>query len=99
MKNQKWKTKGLCLDYDTNFFFDAYEENSIEFKKNIDQFCLKCPVSKTCFAVGVSGKEYGVWGGIYLESGEPSKEFNSHKTKEDWANHWKILTMDTLDAN
>ena len=99
MKNQKWKTEGLCIDYDTDFFFDKYEEGSVDFKTNIDQFCLKCPVMKTCFANGVSGKEFGVWGGIYLEYGEPSKDFNSHKNKEDWSNHWKILTMDNESAS
>lgn len=94
MKNQKWKDSGLCLGQDTSMFFEKYEEGSIEYKNNMDQFCLNCPVVKTCFAVGVSGKEYGLWGGIYLEDGEPSREFNSHKTKEGWVNHWKTLTMD-----
>ena len=64
LKSNKWKDDGLCVDYDTSMFFEKYEEGSIEFKNNIDQFCLNCPVLKTCFAVGVSGKEYGIWGGI-----------------------------------
>lgn len=94
MKNQKWKNDGLCIDYDISMFFEKYEEGSIEYKNNLDQFCLNCPVVKMCFAVGVSGKEYGLWGGVYLEDGEPSREFNSHKTKENWVKHWKTLTMD-----
>lgn len=94
MKSQKWKDNGLCIDYDTSMFFEKYEEGSVEYKNNMDQFCLNCPVLKTCFAVGVSGKEYGLWGGIYLEDGEPSKEFNIHKTKDRWVTHWKALTMD-----
>jgi hypothetical protein len=49
---------------------------------------------QTCFAVGVSSKEYGVWGGIYLEAGAISKEFNSHKTESDWGNTWKHLTTE-----
>lgn len=94
MNRHEWKDKGLCHDYDTNFFFDKYEEGNVDFRKSIDQFCANCPVVKQCFAVGVSGKEWGVWGGIYLENGEPSREFNSHKTKDGWVNQWKILTMD-----
>jgi len=94
LKSNKWKNDGLCVDYDTSMFFEKYEEGSVEFKNNIDQFCLNCPVLKTCFAVGVSGKEYGIWGGIYLEEGQPSKEFNSHKTTESWATHWQSLTLE-----
>jgi len=98
MKKHDWKDKGLCLDYDTDLFFEKYEEGTVEFRKNLDQFCLNCPVVKKCFAVGVSGKEYGLWGGIYLEQGEPSKEFNIHKNKEDWSLHWKSLTMEVGDG-
>jgi hypothetical protein len=53
-----------------------------------------CPVKKTCFANGISGKEWGVWGGVYLEGGEISREFNKHKTKQDWSNIWQALTME-----
>jgi len=94
MDKHKWKDKAICHDYDIDFFFSKYEEGSLEFRKTIDQFCTNCPVMKKCFAVGVSGKEWGVWGGVYLEEGEPSREFGSHKTKEDWATHWKLLTLD-----
>jgi hypothetical protein len=38
-----------------------------------------------CFAAGVSGKETGVWGGVYFEQGDISREFNRHKVKEGWA--------------
>jgi hypothetical protein len=53
-----------------------------------------CPVAKICFAVGVSSKEYGVWGGVYLDAGKISREFNRHKTKADWANTWQNLTIE-----
>lgn len=94
MKLHKWKDEGLCVDYDTNLFFDKYEDGTVDFRKNMDQFCQNCPVLKTCFAVGVSGKEYGLWGGVYLEQGEPSREFNVHKTKEDWAIAWQSLMIE-----
>jgi hypothetical protein len=44
--------------------------------------------------VGISQKEWGVWGGIYLENGKISREFNKHRTKEDWGKTWSYLTTD-----
>ena len=93
MKQHLWKDNASCLGLDTNLYFDKYEED-IKTRPIVDQMCSGCPVAKTCFAVGVSSKEWGVWGGIYLELGEISKEFNSHKTKSDWAVTWQSLTME-----
>jgi hypothetical protein len=93
MKRLLWKNDAICLDYDTNLFFDKYEEEE-SLRSSIDSLCKQCPVKRTCFANGISGKEWGVWGGIYLEGGEISKEFNNHKTKQDWANAWQSLTME-----
>lgn len=93
MHKLKWKDSGSCIDYDTNLFFEKYEESE-SLRPAIDKLCGECPVVKTCFAVGVSSKEWGVWGGIYLESGNIAKDINSHKTAEDWSNIWQILTLD-----
>lgn len=92
MKND-WKDEGSCRNYDTNFFFDKYEED-IPLRSAIDQLCHECPLVRHCFAVGISQKEWGVWGGVYLENGGISKEFNKHRTKPQWAEKWKNLTMD-----
>jgi hypothetical protein len=91
MHKIKWKDNASCLGYDTNIFFDKYEESE-SFREAIDKLCLSCPVLKTCFSVGVSQKEWGVWGGVYLENGDISKEFNSHRSEKDWSNVWTILT-------
>jgi len=93
MNRHAWKDDGSCFEYDTNIFFEKYEDE-VDLRLAIDKLCSACPVSKTCFAYGISGKEWGVWGGIYLENGIISKEFNSHKEKQDWANTWQYLTMD-----
>ena len=93
MDKNAWKDKGSCVNYDVNLFFDKYEENE-SLRPAIDKICRECPVAKTCFAVGISQKEYGVWGGVYLEKGKISREFGSHRSKEDWAEAWKNLTMD-----
>ena len=88
-----YKDDAVCLDYDTNLFFDKYEEDEL-LRPAIDALCSSCPVRKDCFSVGISGKEWGVWGGVYLENGEISKEFASHKSKDDWGMTWQSLTME-----
>ena len=93
MNKNEWKDEGLCRDYDTNLFFDKYEED-IDLRPAIDNLCSQCPMARQCFAVAVSQKEWGVWGGIYVENGKISREFNKHRTKEDWAKTWSYLTMD-----
>jgi len=88
-----WRDNAKCLGYDTNIFFDKYEENE-SFRLAVDKVCSECPVRRMCFATGVSNKEWGVWGGVYLENGKISKEFNSHRSKQDWAETWRNLTND-----
>lgn len=88
-----WQDKAKCIGHDTNIFFDIYENNS-HIRETIDSICNQCPIRRRCFAEGISGKQWGVWGGIYLEDGQISKEFNDHKTKNDWQNTWQSLTME-----
>jgi hypothetical protein len=92
MNKHKWKDDALCLDYDTNLFFDKYEEDEL-LRPAIDDLCMSCPVIKECFSVGITMKEWGIWGSIYLEGGDISREFNRHKTKAKWASIWQRLTM------
>lgn len=92
MKQHIWKDNASCLGLDTNLFFEKYEDE-VETRPQIDAICRGCPVVRQCFAVGISGKEYGVWGGIFIENGSISREFNKHKSKSDWAESWKSLTM------
>lgn len=93
MHKNEWKNNASCQDYDTNLFFDKYEED-INIRPAIDKICSECPVAKQCFAVGISQKEWGVWGGIYMENGKISREFNRHRSKEEWADTWQALTME-----
>jgi hypothetical protein len=93
MHRQEWKDLGSCSGYDTNIFFDKYEESS-KLRLAVDKLCSDCPVARECFAVGVSQKEWGVWGGVFLENGKISREFNSHRSKSDWASKWRDLTID-----
>lgn len=89
-----WKNNAKCLNYDVNLFFDKYEEEE-KLRPAIEKICSECPVARTCFAVGISQKEWGVWGGVYLENGKISREFGRHRSKQDWAETWKSLTTDT----
>lgn len=93
MNRNSWKDEGSCVGYDVNLFFEKYEENE-NLRPAIEKICSECPVLRTCFAVGISQKAYGVWGGVYLEKGKISREFSKHKNKEDWAETWKSLTTD-----
>lgn len=93
MDKHNWKENATCKDYDTNLFFDKYEED-VNLRLAIDKLCSDCPLSQLCFSVGVSQKEWGVWGGVYLENGKISREFNKHRTRTDWAETWQNLTMD-----
>jgi hypothetical protein len=93
MPKHDWKDDALCLEYDTNLFFDKYEDDEL-LRPAIDKLCSMCPVLKMCFAVGVSQKEWGIWGGVFLEGGQISKEFSKHKSKSDWANTWQRLTTE-----
>jgi hypothetical protein len=45
---------------------------------------MSCPVMKMCYQSGVDNSEYGVWGGVYMSSGEIDKSKNLHKTPEVW---------------
>ena len=80
----EWYHLALCDGMDTNLFYDKYE-NDINIAKNIDEACIGCPVIKMCFDSGSNNNEYGVWGGVYLNSGEIDKSKNLHKTKEIWS--------------
>jgi hypothetical protein len=92
MKKHDWKDDAVCLDYDTNLFFEKYEDDET-LRPAIDKLCSECPVRKHCFAVGVSQKEWGVWGGVYLENGSISREFSRHRSKSAWAETWQTLTL------
>jgi hypothetical protein len=92
MKNN-WQEDAKCVNLDTNIFFDKYEED-YNLRLAVDKMCSTCPVRKECIAYAVSRQEWGVWGGVYLEKGKISKEFNDHKDNSDWFNVWSGLTMD-----
>jgi hypothetical protein len=93
MDRHNWKNDSACHGMDTNTFFDEYEENP-ETRSFVDSICAECPVRKQCFASAVTNKGWGVWGGIYFENGKISREFNNHRSKQEWAETWKSLTLD-----
>jgi hypothetical protein len=78
-----WQDLAVCRGLDTNLFFDKYEVD-INIAKGIDEACLSCPVLKMCYDSGVKNNDYGVWGGIYLNSGSIDKSKNIHKTQDTW---------------
>lgn len=95
MNRHKWKDNARCQGLDTNLFFDKYEEDET-LRRSVESLCFECPVKTICFAIGISNKEWGVWGGVYLENGNISREFNKHRSKQDWAKTWQSLTMEQI---
>lgn len=95
MSNNAWKDDAICKTFDTNLFYDDYEnDESFELRRDVDELCSECPLVRHCFAVGISQKAWGVWGGVYLENGKISREFNKHRSKQDWSEKWANLTID-----
>jgi len=92
MKIKSLKQMEEIVTKNSSLFWDGW--TVVSKQKSDNKLCLECPVAKTCFAVGVSSKEWGVWGGIYLESGSISKEFNSHKTKDIWGSIWQKMSFE-----
>ena len=78
-----WWHLAVCRGMETNLFYDKYEIDA-NIAKNIDDACMSCPVMKMCYQSGVDNSEYGVWGGVYLSSGEIDKYKNLHKSPETW---------------
>ncbi len=94
MGKLNWKLDAKCRDMDVDIFFEKYE-NDIGLRASIDRMCAGCPVAKECLQWGISHEEWGIWGGIYLEAGQKSEEFNEHKTDEVWDELLVQLTHDT----
>ena len=78
-----WFHLAICRGMDTNLFYDKYESDP-NIAKNIDEMCMSCPVVSICYQSGIDNNEYGVWGGVFLNSGLIDKSKNLHKTSEIW---------------
>ena len=78
-----WFHLAVCRGMDTNLFYEKYESDP-NIARNIDEMCFSCPVQKLCYESGVNNNEYGVWGGVFLNSGSIDKSKNLHKKIEDW---------------
>ena len=78
-----WYDLAICRGMDTNLFYDQYEADQ-NIAKNIDEMCLSCPVLEMCFKAGKEMNEYGVWGGVFMNSGSIGKSKNLHKTADTW---------------
>ncbi len=79
-----WYHLSLCRDMETNWFYDDYERDPV-LAAVMDDICLACPVRKFCLMEGLDNKEYGLWGGIFLDNGNVDKVRNEHKTEDVWS--------------
>lgn len=79
----RWYHLSACRGTSINWFYDLYEQDKTH-AKIVDEMCLSCPVAKQCLADGQAGKDFGVWGGVYLNLGRVDPDQNKHKTPEVW---------------
>ena len=79
----EWYHLSACNGMPINWFYDNYESNKTH-AAVMDNVCLSCPVAAQCLVEGKAGKEFGVWGGLYLDRGRVDKDQNKHKTPEIW---------------
>jgi hypothetical protein len=79
----EWYHLAACKNMPINWFYDNYESNKVH-AEQADQICMSCPVATFCLQEGIKNKEFGVWGGVYLNLGRVDKDHNSHKTPEVW---------------
>lgn len=79
----EWWHLGVCQGMRTNWFYDDYEADPV-FAQVMDSICLACPVRALCLREGVKYKEYGLWGGVYLNGGKIDDARNEHKTEDIW---------------
>jgi len=89
--NIRWAEGSNCVGAPTDLFFDFYESSAAAVTA-VERMCNTCPLQRECLSAGVSRNEWGVWGGIYLQDGEISDEFNAHNTPDDWNRLWMRLT-------
>ncbi len=73
-----WWQLSKCRNMDTDLFYDTAENNPVVYTNITKSLCYMCPVKMSCLKYGVENKEYGIWGGIYLNAGVPKK---LHKDK------------------
>ena len=57
-----------CADHPDPDLFHPTDEAGLA---EAQAFCDDCPVRELCLALGRARDEYGVWGGVLLENGQP----------------------------
>lgn len=78
MSDTNWRDYSKCAGLNTEYFFDFYEYDPM-IANVIDSLCATCPVKDFCLEEGVKGKEWGVWGGMFLVNGKLSGMRSQHK--------------------
>lgn len=81
--NTRWYHLSLCKNMPLNWFYDEYESDPV-MAETMDKTCMVCPVRKQCLREGVEQKNFGLWGGVFLNNGQPDKRANAHKTDDIW---------------
>lgn len=92
----QWYKSAHCEGMELESFFEEYVDDPApyEHRKFIDAICMGCPVVKQCYRTGVDHEGWGVWGGFYMEGGYIPRQYNEHKTDEDFDTLLLRITSD-----
>lgn len=65
-----------CATVDNrDLFIDRHGETPSQVRTRRDKaiaLCRTCPAIADCYVAGVSGQEWGIWGGVMLDGGKPA---------------------------
>ncbi|TQL68165.1 transcription factor WhiB [Nocardioides albertanoniae] len=53
---------------------DLFHPDDLAQLAQAQEVCAGCPLRGTCLDLGVARREWGVWGGVLLESGKPREK-------------------------
>jgi hypothetical protein len=80
MPKKDWKLDAKCLNLDTNFFFDKYEED-LDLRQAIDSLCQSCPYKGSALQVPLVGKSGESGEGFTLKRVRYQKSLTIIKTR------------------
>jgi WhiB family redox-sensing transcriptional regulator len=68
-------SQGACIGYPTRWWFPEHgdEKEQQDQLKTAKEICNNCPVRLQCYEFGSRTGSAGVWGGVTLDRGKPTR--------------------------
>jgi hypothetical protein len=75
LREQRWMADASCIDVDDpELFFPEGFETKYILPMVVDRYCSGCPVAGECFDYGRRTAAGGIWGGMYIDSRQRTRE-------------------------